>query len=1086
MLTLLIGADWIKNRNMLLHMIAQDVSAEKKHTVMIVPELISHDTERRLCEIAEDKVCRFAEVLSFTRLAQRVSESVGHGIGACMDNGGRLAAMGSAARQLHGKLKSYASVETRPEFLCDLIEAVDEFKRCCISASDLMRASQQSEGVLAQKLEELSLLFDAYNAICEQGKRDPRDQMSWLLDQLEDSDFAQTHRFYVDGFPDFTRQHMAILEHLIAVSPDVVISINCDEINSNSPAFEKAGKTAADILYFAKKAGVTVDIHKVPVREDALSPVRTYLFSGRTAYYPQLENKLFVYRAKSIYDECVAAADRIMDLIQNGERYLQIGVVCADIGIYRNILKMVFDKCGIPSYLSGTEDVLDKSAIVTVLSAVDVAIGGFEQTDVVRYMKSVLSPVDIHTCDQIENYAIMWNIQGKKWQEEWTMHPGGLKDKWNEYDIKQLSCLNRGRKRIIEPIIALQRGFLEATTVKQQVRALYQFLEEIRFAERLSALADQMDDSGDNRNAQILNQLWEILLSALEQLHDLLGDTSWESETFCRLLRLLLSQYSVGTIPPVLDAVTVGPVSAMRCQQVKHLLVLGALEGALPGYGGSKGVLNDQERTTLRDLGLPLTGGAMEGIQAEFAEIYGVFCGAEDTVTVSCPPGQASVIYRRLLSLAGEEIMVDTALGTARANKHEASALLARYSDMEGATKLQICDEYNSTLARSQYEFGTVSRNTVQALYGEMLNLSASQVDKQAMCRLQYFLRYGLQVKERKAITVDPAEFGTYVHAVLEETAKEVMDLGGFHEISLESTMAIARKHAEAYIKTRFSQLDSERLSYLFKRNGQELEFVVKELWEELQSSEFYPIGFEVEFGDNGQIDAIQIPGRELAAQLRGFVDRVDVWSDGHKNYFRVVDYKTGKKDFDYCDIFNGIGLQMLLYLFALEDDGCSLVGADAIAAGVQYFPARAPYLLVDGIQDMAAIVDSRAKAWKRKGLLLNDPDVLGAMAPDTHSARLCYSVKKDGSISGDIADASQFKMLRAYVFTLLGKIVDEIASGCIDPNPYTRGSSDNACRFCPYTQICHSENVEGRRNYKTMTAQHFWEDVEKAVHTNG
>ena len=48
------------------------------------------------------------------------------------------------------------------------------------------------------------------------------------------------------------------------------------------------------------------------------------------------------------------------------------------------------------------------------------------------------------------------------------------------------------------------------------------------------------------------------------------------------------------------------------------MIVLGAEEGKLPGYSGSAGVLTDQERVTLRELGVPLTGGAMEGVQAEF------------------------------------------------------------------------------------------------------------------------------------------------------------------------------------------------------------------------------------------------------------------------------------------------------------------------------------------------------------------------------------------------------------------------------------------------------------------------------------
>ena len=34
-----------------------------------------------------------------------------------------------------------------------------------------------------------------------------------------------------------------------------------------------------------------------------------------------------------------------------------------------------------------------------------------------------------------------------------------------------------------------------------------------------------------------------------------------------------------------------------------------------------------------------------------------------------------------------------------------------------------------------------------------------------------------LSFSERKTITIDPAEFGVYVHAVLEETAKKVMKL---------------------------------------------------------------------------------------------------------------------------------------------------------------------------------------------------------------------------------------------------------------------------------------------------------------------
>ena len=131
------------------------------------------------------------------------------------------------------------------------------------------------------------------------------------------------------------------------------------------------------------------------------------------------------------------------------------------------------------------------------------------------------------------------------------------------------SIRGKFRSRRIEDIVK------EAKDLAGQVRAIYEFLEEINLAERLDALAQELDGAGDNRSAQILNQLWEILLGAMEQLHDVLGGTVWNADNFVRLFKLLLSQYNVGTIPPVLDAVQAGQASAMRCHQQKHLILLG-------------------------------------------------------------------------------------------------------------------------------------------------------------------------------------------------------------------------------------------------------------------------------------------------------------------------------------------------------------------------------------------------------------------------------------------------------------------------------------------------------------------------------
>ena len=1085
MLHLLLCRDWTVGRDEILKRIASDVKNRKGNRILMVPELISHETERRLCMAAGDTASRYAEVLSFTRLGRRVLDAAGSGAMECLDAGGRVVAMAAAARSLSSKLKSYASVETKPEFLTGLIDGVDEFKRCCITSQDLKKASEESEGILAQKLEELSLLMEGYDALCQRGKRDPRDQMTWVLEQMEAGTYGEDHVFYIDGFPDFTRQHMAILDHLIRTSKDVTISLNCDRPDTHLLAFEKAGSTASQILRSARQAGVETEILHLMDRQDALLPMREALFQGR--FEPGTEaGALQCLETDSVFDECLCAAQQILELVRSGCRYRDITLVLTDRNTYLPTMQLACSRMHIPLYEAGTQEVLKKSVITTVMNALDAALNGFDQKYVLRYLRSSLSPLSPDDCDELENYAILWGIRGKSWLSPFKNHPDGLGKPWDEASESTLKSLNGLRAMSMDPLGRLYDGFQKARCLSSQVMALYGFLEDIDLQQRLLQMAEAMDARGDNRSAQILNQLWEILLSALEQMHDVLGETVWEPEHFVRLLRLLLSQYDVGTIPPVLDAVQAGPVTAMRCHEEKHLILLGAREGNLPGYTGSAGILTDQERVALRELGVPLTGGAMEGIQAEFAEIYGVFCGARETVTLYTSGDQPSFLFKRLAQMGAGTEQGKPLFGFSQADSQEAGAWLAAFEAEEEARDLGVLESYQEILRRKNYSLGAVEEEHIRELYGNTLQLSASQIDQQAECRLGYFLKYGLRAKERKEAAVDPAEFGTYVHSVLENTVRCVKSQGGFSKVTLEETLELAHRFSEEYFKERFADIDSERLSYLFQRNAQELDMVVKELWEELKDSLFEPVAFELGFGRGETLPPIGIPNHSMNALLRGFVDRVDAWMESGNSYYRVVDYKTGKKDFDYCDVFNGVGLQMLLYMYALRECGESVVGNHPVAAGVQYFPARAPYISAEGRQTEEEARALRQKEWKRKGLLLKDEQVLQAMEPGDSPVRMSYGRNKDGDLKGDLADRDQLKLLEGYIFRFLGKMVEDIASGNVDPNPYQRGASHSACTFCPYGSVCRKETVEGRRNFKAMTAARFWEEIEKEAEHHG
>ena len=150
---------------------------------------------------------------------------------------------------------------------------------------------------------------------------------------------------------------------------------------------------------------------------------------------------------------------------------------------------------------------------------------------------------------------------------------------------------------------------------------------------------------------------------------------------------------------------------------------------------------------------------------------------------------------------------------------------------------------------------------------------------------------------------------------------------------------------------------------------------------EELRHSEFSPLAFELSFGPGKDLPAVELEVDGVRLSVTGAVDRVDGWEHDGKLYVRVIDYKTGKKVFNLTDIYHGIGLQMLLYLFTLERKGRELFGREVVGAGALYVPARD--LPVSGTRDMAEAARRKEedKILRRKGLVLEDEAVLTAMA---------------------------------------------------------------------------------------------------------
>ena len=376
--------------------------------------------------------------------------------------------------------------------------------------------------------------------------------------------------------------------------------------------------------------------------------------------------------------------------------------------------------------------------------------------------------------------------------------------------------------------------------------------------------------------------------------------------------------------------------------------------------------------------------------------------------------------------------------------------------------------------AAGQWRRGSLSPEGVRALYGRVVPMSATRMDTYHSCRFQYFLRFGLEARPRQAARFRPSDYGTFAHAVLEEVLRQAQDHGGVAALAADPALLarLARQAADRYEREALAGLEGEtaRFRYLFDRMKGTVLSVTRSVVDELAASDFTPVRFELGFGAGKELPPLEVDNG-VTLRLTGFVDRVDEWVKDGVRYLRVVDYKTGKKRFDFADVEDGRGLQMLLYLFALTRHGEHFGPQPVQPAGVLYIPARDP--LVDGERGMteAQVDRARSRALRRQGLVLKEEPVLEAMERGDGERRFLPD-RPEFQVSRE-----QLEQLDRYVTRTLRQTAGTLAAGSIAADPFWRDGEHNACRWCDYRAACHFEPERGDsvRYRRKLEGKEFW-----------
>ncbi len=1057
--------------------------AENKGALIIVPEQYSFETEKNLLFRLGTVNANKASVYSFSFLAEYLLKRAGVSFKPEIDDSTRAMIMSVALEEVSDKLDFYSKTGYSAGFITELLGMIKELRQCEISAEQLSEyESSSQDSVLRKKVKELLLISEAYTAIIEQSYLDNETSLDILHDNINLIDFFSGKTVFVDGFRGFTAQELVIIEDILKSAEDVYITVCTDKITGlkdKSGAFSHTKMTAAKLFRINDKALKTpVDVIKTSYdgyyANNELKHLENNLYSVVPEKFDSCPQNIEICTAENFYAECDYVAFNIKKLISEcGYRCRDIAVISRDSSQYERQIKAALKKYDVPVYIDKRQPVINQPVMSIVFAALKIAEFGFENESVFRILKTGLTDLKEDDIAYLDNYTNIWQMRGNRWCSDFTGHPKGFGNTMLEKDAEELAHINEIRKYVSVPLAKFRKA-VSNSDGKGFAEAIYRLLIDFHVDANLRVFAQTLMDNGEYDLAEEQNRVWDILMNILDNVASVLEKRTITIKRFSELFRVMAAGCTMGSLPKGLDEVTVGSADRVRINAPRAVFAVGVCEGVFPFIQKSQKILTRSEREKLRLFGIDLSQTPEQEIMEERFISYNALCGASEKLFVSyprktvsgseCAPSELIEQIKRIFPLVRviDTVEIDT-LEYVRSGESAFQKYAENYSASDDTSEalrsfFNSNAEYKSKAAAlkrvaQKEHFRIEDEQTAMKLFKENMYISASRAETYYTCPFKYFCRYGIKAEPIQFAEINPQQKGTIIHFVLENLIK-TYGSQKLCEMSEDEINKCIYELLDLYFDEKIGVREEtgERFRYMYNNMGRKICAAVRRLIKEFSLSEFIPVDFELKIDNDGKVKPIEIKLKNGTLRIKGSVDRVDMMKTEDKSFVRVIDYKSSIKEFDLSDVFCGINMQMLIYLFSIWKNGTDEY--DGITpAGVLYMPIGSSAKSFDRNTPDSKILESRMKELRMKGIVLDDSRVIEGM--DSSKSGLIIPVTySDNKFSGSLIDFSCLEKLYDRVEDNLRNMGDSLHSGKIEAVPI-----EDKCVYCDYRSVCGFED---------------------------
>lgn len=1100
---------------------------------LIVPEQFTMQTQKDIVTRHPNHGTMNIDIVSFARLAYRIFEELAVEQLSVLDDMGKSMVLRKVAAAQKRQLVLFGGQLSKPGFVGQLKSMLSEFYQYGITPEALREMAPSARSpLLRQKLEDLALVEQSFQEYIEGHYITTEQVLDVLCRLIPESGLIRNSVIALDGYTGFTPVQYRLTELFLVYAKQVYVTVTADEA---AGIYGKMG--IQNLFYMSRQMAVRLSeiaeknqVKKLPdiilgeqknrrfARRPELAWLEQNLFryGTETAYTGEATDSIVFFQASNPSGEVSHIVHEIQRLVQEGKaRYREIAVITGDLPGYGKEITHQFTQNQIPHFMDDKKNVLDNCLVELIRASLEAVRQDFSYESVMRYLRTGLVSQERTMVDRLENYILAMGIRGgKRFRETWERTYRGAGD-------LNVTEVNAFKDRVLAPLFAMQERFRQADlTIAGMTEAVLTLLADCRAEEQLESYQEYFTKIGEHRLAKEYGQVYGLVTELLKRLSDLLGEERVSRKEYLEILDAGFAELKVGVIPAVADRVVVGDITRTRLAHIRVLFFAGVNDGIVPARKERGSLLSDRDRDFLGEHHLELAPTAREESFQQRFYLYLMMTKPSKQLILSWCRTGADGKSRRPSFLIGElramfpdavltdqETQMDSEIYSVAEAKQRLSTKLGQYrdgqleQDEENAQFLELYRWFASskdnqkTLRRFMdaaffvYEQQGISHAVAKALYGEILSGSVTRLEQYAACAYSHFLRYGLELLERKRFELASSDIGTLFHESIDLCFRRVKEKQyDWHTMTNETRDMLVEECVAAVTENYGNTIlgSSARNRYLAQRVGQITKRTVWALQQQIKKGDFIPTGFEVSFSAADNLSAMKIALSESEAlHLRGRIDRMDVCEDGGKVYVKIIDYKSGSTSFDLLALYYGLQLQLVVYMDAVTEMAQHhYPDKEIVPAGILYYNIADPLAEKKGQPDPEKIDAEILKKLRMNGLVNSELEVVRHLDRTIEKeSDVIPVVLKDGEVQAgrsSVANRERFARLSQFVHRKLKEAGQKILDGEIGVAPYKNGQR-TACDYCPYHAVCgfdrKTSGYEFNR-WKNRKTEEIWEEI--------